>query len=71
MKKKISKDVFDLTFEKVEMYVELEYDKDTKNKMTNSKYETIVRSYISNCISINKSIPYIANGVVKFIRSTK
>jgi hypothetical protein len=70
MKKKISKNALDLIFKKVQLYIELEYDEDTKNKMLNPKYHTIVRPYISNCISLNKSIPYIANGVVRFIRNT-
>ena len=69
MKKKEPKDIFEITFDKVFYYLEMEYSSDIFEKSKQKKYQSIIIPYIKNCISLNKTIPYISQGIATFIKS--
>ena len=57
-------------FNLVKNYIEMEYNVELSHKMTLLKYVDIITPYIKNCIAINKSVPYTASGVVRFLNRT-
>lgn len=56
----------DIIIDKVEDYLVYEYDSMYVAKMNNKKHKEIIHSYIKNCVSINKTVPYIAQGIVRY-----
>jgi hypothetical protein len=61
-------DKIDLLIEKVSKYIELEYDIKYCQKMIEKKHINITKGYIKNCNSLNKTIPYIAQGIVRYLK---
>lgn len=56
--------------DKIELYIELEYDIKLVDKMNDKKYSTISYGYIKNCFSLNKTVPVTARGLVKYLQNT-
>ena len=59
------------TFNKVKQYIEMEYWENLSKKMQEPKFLSVSAGYINNCISLNKTVPYIAQGIVKLLKKTK
>lgn len=66
----IETDKFVPYFNLVQKYIEMEYNEELAHKMSLLKYIDIITPYIKNCISLDKPVPYAANGVVKFLSRT-
>lgn len=58
-------------FNKVKNYISLEYSEELARKASLPKYLDITFAYSKNCLSLKKSVPFTANGIVKFISKTK
>lgn len=58
-------------FTAVKNYIELEYDQNILQKLEQSKFSSIVSGFVRNCLSLKKTIPYTAGGLVKFLSTTK
>jgi hypothetical protein len=57
-------------FNRVKEYVRMEYSDEMASKMSVLKYFEIVFPYCKNCYSLQKTIPYAANEVVRFLNKT-
>lgn len=57
-------------FDKVKQYIVMEYDENVLSKIYEKKFAEICSGYISNCYSLKKPIPYVANGVAKLLNRT-
>lgn len=58
-------------FNLVKDYISMEYSDELAHKMSLIKYVDVVVGYIKNCMSLNKPVPYMASGVVRFLNKTK
>jgi len=56
---------------KVKEYILIEYNREILNKMYDKKFSDICSGYIANCYSLNKTVPYTANGLVSILKKTK
>jgi len=61
-------DKIDLLIEKVSKYIELEYDIKYCKKMIEKKHINITKGYIINCNSLNKTIPDMAQGLIRYLK---
>lgn len=57
-------------FNKVKEYIKKEYSEELSTKMSKAKYIDVSIGYIKNCIYLQKSVPYTANGLVRFLKKT-
>jgi hypothetical protein len=58
-----------LYYKKIKEYIQLEYDKDVYDKFCSLKYASIVNSYIKNCYSLKKDVPYAVSSLVHLFRN--
>lgn len=68
--KETDQDAFLQYFNKVKFYLEMEYDENIVKKMETGKYVNVCKSYIKNCYSLKKNIPYTANGVAVYLKNS-
>jgi hypothetical protein len=61
----------DLYLDLVQNYIHMEYDSNLSSKIVSKKFLKIVRGYIKNCISMKKTVPFMANNIVKLIRNSE
>lgn len=70
MKKKSNLKNLTTYFNKVQNYISMEYDEKLAKKMGEVKYIDVTAGYIKNCCSINKTVPFAANGIVRLLKNT-
>lgn len=61
---------FVVFFNLVKNYIEMEYNEELAKKMCLLKYIDVTSGYVSNCLFLNKTVPYTAYGIVKLLNKT-
>lgn len=68
--KKTDQEAFTKYYDKVKMYLSMEYSELLAEKMELNKYINVCKGYLRNCYSLKKNVPYAANGLATYLNNS-